>query len=232
MEKKLSAIIFGLIVVFAGVGYGAAALGYIDNFTIFFDGWWTLFIIIPSFCSLFNIYSNKFTSLAFLALGIGLLLWQQDILTIPVGKLVLPIVAIIVGVSIIISAFTGHKNHDKNGDCSPIITNDGSLPKYSASFGSVRPNYSGHPFTGCILEASFGSAFLDLREAVIEGECTIQAEASFGGIEIYLPQTCRLDLHSSASFGGVENKFANNADPEAPVIHLNAQASFGGIEIK
>ncbi len=232
MEKKLSAIIFGLIVVFAGVGYGADALGYIDNFTIFFDGWWTLFIIVPSFCSLFEKHSNKFISLALLALGVGLLLWQQDILTFPVGKLVLPAVAIIFGLSIIISTFTGHKCGNKNGDCSPIITDDGSLPQYSASFGAVRPNYNGQPFTGCILDASFGSAFLDLRGAIVEGECTINAKASFGGIEIYLPQSCRLDLHSSASFGGIENKFLNTADPEAPVIHIHAEASFGGIEIK
>lgn len=232
MEKKLSAVILGLIVVFAGVGYGAAALGYIDHFTIFFDGWWSFFIIIPAFCSLFNKYSNKFFSLALLALGIGLLLWRQDILNIPIGRLVLPAVAIVCGISIIISAFTGHKGGNKNGDCSPIITDDGSLPKYSASFGSVRPNYNSQPFTGCILDASFGSAFLDLRGAVIEGECTIHAEASFGGIEICLPQTCRLDLHSSASFGGVENKFINSSDPAAAVIHINAQASFGGIEIK
>ena len=232
MEKKLSAIIFGLIVIFAGVGYGAAALGYIDHFTIFFDGWWSLFIIVPAFCSLFSKHSNKFASLAFLALGIGLLLWQQDILNIPIGKLVLPIIAIIFGVSIIISAFTGHHGNNDNGNCSPIVTDDGSLPKYSTCFGSVRPNYNGQPFTGCIVEASFGNAILDLRGAIIEQECTIEAEASFGGIEIYLPQTCRLDLHTSASFGGVENKFLNSNDPAATLIHINAQTAFGGIEIK
>lgn len=234
MEKKLSAIIFGLIIVGAGVGYAADALGYIDNFTIFFDGWWTCFIIVPAFCSLFNRGSNKFGSLAIMALGVGLLLWQQDVLNFPIGKLILPAVAIIGGLSIIVSAFTGGKHHNNGGgDCSPVYPEDGSLPEYSASFGSVRPNYNGQIFAGCKLEASFGSAVLDLRGALLEGESTIIAEASFGGIEIYLPQSCKLDLHSSASFGGVENKFVSaTIDPNAPVVHINANAAFGGVEVK
>lgn len=232
MEKKLSAIIIGLIVVFAGVGYTASALGYIDNFTVFFDGWWAFFIIIPAFCSLFNRNSNKFSSFAFLILGVGLLLWQQNILTFPVGKLILPVIAIICGLSIIISAFTGNKGGRRNGDCSPIYPEDGSLPEYSASFGEVNPNYSNQPFKGCKLSASFGSATLDLRNALIDGECSIMAEALFGGVEIYLPQSCRLDLHSSAAFGGVENKFIGVNNENAPLIHIDAKATFGGVEIK
>lgn len=232
MEKKLSAIIIGLIVVCAGVGYTADALGLIYNFTIFFDGWWTFFIIIPALCSLFNRHSNKFGSLALLFLGVGLLLWQQDILNFPVGKLILPIIAIICGLNIIISAFSGSKKRGHSCSCDPIYTNDGSLPEYSASFGGVNPNYNNQPFNGCKISASFGSAELDLRNALIENECTIKASASFGGIEIYLPQSCRLDVCSSVTFGGVENKFIGSADPNAVLIHIEAEAAFGGIDIK
>ena len=51
--KKISNLLWGLIFILVGVVFGLNALG-ISDINIFFDGWWTLFIIVPCFIGLFN----------------------------------------------------------------------------------------------------------------------------------------------------------------------------------
>lgn len=44
--KKLNGIVWGIVLVAAGILLGLNAFG-ITDIDIFFDGWWTLFIIVP-----------------------------------------------------------------------------------------------------------------------------------------------------------------------------------------
>ncbi len=48
--KNLESIVIGLILIAIGVIIGLNTLN-ITDINIFFDGWWTLFIIIPSIIS-------------------------------------------------------------------------------------------------------------------------------------------------------------------------------------
>lgn len=50
---KINNILWGIIFITVGVVLGLNALE-ITNINIFFDGWWTLFIIILCFIGLFN----------------------------------------------------------------------------------------------------------------------------------------------------------------------------------
>lgn len=77
MKNKACSVIIGLIIVAIGVGYGMQALGYIEHFSIFIKGWWTIFIILPGLVMLFTRGSNKFISLCIVALGVALFLHQQ-----------------------------------------------------------------------------------------------------------------------------------------------------------
>ena len=45
--KNLSRILWGIVLIFIGVIWGLNRTGVAD-INIFFDGWWTLFIIVPS----------------------------------------------------------------------------------------------------------------------------------------------------------------------------------------
>ena len=44
--KKLTKILWGIALVLAGGIFALKALG-LTNIEVFFDGWWTLFIIVP-----------------------------------------------------------------------------------------------------------------------------------------------------------------------------------------
>ena len=67
--KNLSRILWGIVLMFIGVIWGLNRTGVAD-INIFFDGWWTLFIIVPSITSLFESGSNKTSSIIFLVIGI------------------------------------------------------------------------------------------------------------------------------------------------------------------
>ena len=58
--KKNKSILWGIIFIAAGVIWALSALDIV-KVNIFFDGWWTLFIIVPSAISLFT-SSEKFSS--------------------------------------------------------------------------------------------------------------------------------------------------------------------------
>ena len=51
--KKVGNILWGIVLIIIGLIIGGNALGIV-NINIFFDGWWTLFIIIPCFIGLFK----------------------------------------------------------------------------------------------------------------------------------------------------------------------------------
>ena len=51
--EKFKNVIWGLIFIVLGLIVGLNTLG-IASINVFFDGWWTLFLIIPSFMGLFK----------------------------------------------------------------------------------------------------------------------------------------------------------------------------------
>ena len=51
--NKISNLLWGLVFVVLGVIFGLNALE-ITDINVFFDGWWTLFIIVPCFIGLFK----------------------------------------------------------------------------------------------------------------------------------------------------------------------------------
>ena len=77
MEKFGNAL-WGIVLIAIGLIVGGNALG-ITNINIFFDGWWTLFIIIPCFIGLFK-DNEKTVNLIGLLISIALLLACQNII--------------------------------------------------------------------------------------------------------------------------------------------------------
>ena len=101
--KQMKPIIWGVAIIALGLIFGLNALG-LFNIDIFFDGWWTLFIIVPSVISLFT-EKEKLASLGFLAAGVILLLAAQNVFDYDVAwKAILAVFLIIIGARIKISA--------------------------------------------------------------------------------------------------------------------------------
>ena len=76
--KKVSRVIWGLVLVAVGVVLALNAFG-VTNIEILFDGWWTLFLIFPCAVSLFT-EKDKLNSLLGILFGVFLLLCARDVL--------------------------------------------------------------------------------------------------------------------------------------------------------
>ena len=93
--NRVSNYLWGLVLIVLGVIFGLNALD-ITDIDIFFDGWWTLFIIVPTFIGLFK-EKDKTGNLIGLEIGICLHLGCQDyisfdlILKLALFKIILPI---------------------------------------------------------------------------------------------------------------------------------------------
>ena len=76
--NKMSSLLWGFVFIIVGIIFGLNALELTD-INIFFDGWWTLFIIVPCFI---NLFKNEDITSNFIGLVIGicLLLGCQDII--------------------------------------------------------------------------------------------------------------------------------------------------------
>ena len=227
--KKGSNILLGLILIAVGAIWGLNALGF-TRINIFFEGWWTLFIIVPCVFGLFN-DRDKIGNIIGICIGVFLLLccrgiFQFDLL----WKLWLPAIIVLVGVKIILGNVWGNRDND----IYERITGSGvEMKSGAATFSSSRMDYTGEVFEGARLDAVFGAVTCDLRGAVINGDCVINASAIFGGIDIYVPYGVNVKVNSTAFIGGVSSGKDCSNNPANPyTLYVNATCLFGGVEIK
>ncbi len=226
--KKFKSIIWGIILVAVGVIVALNALE-ITDIDIFFDGWWTLFIIVPCFIGVFT-SREKFGNILGVAVGVFLLLCCQDILEFSMlWKLGLPVIIVAIGLKMIFGGLFKNKSEKVMEN---IVINGGDTKKFGAAFSGTNANFSGEMFYGTELNAVFGGVDCDLRGAFIEQDCVIKANAIFGGIDIYVPEGVNVKVHSTSIFGGVDSKKHKNSPENPHTIFINANCLFGGIDIK
>ena len=196
---------------------------------IFFKGWWTLFIIIPSIVGIVTEREKK-GSVIGLLIGIGLLLACKGIISFGlIMKLLFPIIIVAIGLSIIIKNTI---NNDVNDNIKEINKKIDSNEGYTATFSGQDVNLNGEIFKGTNLNAIFGGVKLDLRNAIIEDDVVINASSIFGGIDIFVPDGFDIKVKSNSIFGGVSNKKNTNVKEDSHTIYINATCMFGGVDIK
>lgn len=224
--KKVSSIIWGIVLVAAGTLFALNAAN-ITNINIFFDGWWTLFIIVPCAVGLFT-EREKTGNIIGIAIGVFLLLCCRDVLSFGMlWKLLVPAIIVIIGLKMVFTGLFGNKANEILAK----MKQDGGEPKVGcATFSGCNLNYDNEVFEGAELTATFGGVKCDLRNAIIEKDCAIQVSAIFGGIDIFVPDNINVKVSSNSIFGGMSNKTA--AHPNAPTIYISGTCMFGGVEIK
>ncbi len=228
MDKRVSRVIWGIVLLVVGLVLALNALN-ITKIDIFFDGWWTLFIIVPCFIGMLTDY-DKAGNLIGLLIGVFLFLSCQDILDFNlIWKLVIPAIIIIIGIKMIIGGLQGNKY---SRIIKELKSRGVNLRNVYAAFSSSNINYSGEVFDGAELTALFGSVKLNLINAVIDKDCVINATAVFGGIDIIIPDNINVKVRSTSIFGGVSQKKHRNSEGNVHTIYVNGTCMFGGVDIK
>ncbi len=227
MKNKMSNILWGLIFIVIGLGFAGNAFD-LWRFELFFDGWWTLFIIVPCVVS---IAQNGLNTAPIIGLTIGVLLLLSAQGIVPDGilwKLMIPVVLVLIGINLIFKDSLYHSkirtrvnfNQNSNG------------PDYSAVFSAQKIVCAFEPFTGASINAIFGGVDLNLRDAIITEDVVMDCTAVFGGVDIFVPSNINIKVSSVPIFGGVSDKTNRAHNPGAPTLFINATCMFGGIDIK
>lgn len=221
---KLSNVLWGLVLIFVGIIFGLNALD-ITSINIFFDGWWTLFIIVPCFIGLFN-DKDKTGNIIGLIIGIFLLLGCQNIVDFSlIWKLIIPSVLVLIGLSFIFK-----DTFNKNVKSKIKELNKSEAKEYCSTFSGQTIDFTKEEFNDCVLTAVFGGIKCNLKDAIIQNDVVINTSAIFGGVTIIVPNNVNVKISATPIFGGVSNKTKNtNAEY---TIYINATSIFGGVEIK
>ena len=229
--NNFKTILWGIVLVIIGVIIGLNTLD-ITNIDIFFEGWWTLFIIIPSFVGLFT-SKDKTGNIIGLLIGVILLLGVRDIIDFNlVWKLLLPILIVIIGLSLIFKDTVNSKLNKEIKKLNDKDNKKNNNNEYCSTFSGQKIDFDNEEFKGANLTAVFGGITLDLREAKIKEDVVINTSSIFGGIDIYVPNNVKVKVKSTSIFGGVDNKKVKNNNDKDYVIYINANCLFGGVDIK
>ena len=216
--NNIKNILWGIILVIIGVIIGLNTIG-ITDIDIFFDGWWTLVIIVPCFIGLFT-NKDKTGNIIGLLVGVILLLGMQNIIDFNlIWKLFLSLI------------FKNTFNSKINNEIKKLNNKNTKDNEYCATFSGQRIDFPNEEFKGATLNSVFGSITCDLREAKIKEDVVINASSVFGGIDIIVPDDVNIKIKSNSIFGGVNNKKKNNEDKKY-TIYVNASCLFGGVDIK
>lgn len=230
--KKYGGLIWGLVLVVIGIVLVGNATG-LFNVNIFFDGWWTLFIIVPCFIGLIT-DNEKTGSFIGLVIGVLLLLACQDVVDFDlILKLIFPIIILVIGLSLIIKNVS---NTEFNDEIKKINQTNEVKEEYAATFAGQDIKIDKEEFKGTTINAVFGGVKLDLTDAVIKEDVVINASSIFGGIDIILPEGVVVKIKSNSMFGGVDNKYKNKekkaTSKKEITVYVNASCLFGGVDIK
>ena len=226
--KNIKNVLYGLILIGLGIVLGLNTLGYTD-INLFFEGWWTLLIIVPCVIDLFK-GNNVGGNLTGIAIGSLLLLISRDIVDPKtVWQLIIPATLVAIGAGLLFKDSFSGKSSKRIKE---IENSSASQTGSYAAFSSQSINFSNRPFNGTDLIAAFGGIDCDLLFAEIKEDCVINAKVTFGGIDIILPQNVNVVVKSTSLFGGVGRKRRFPTIQGAPTVYIKAVCLFGGVDLK
>lgn len=250
--KKSNGALIGLLFIVVGFLYACKALD-IFNFSIFFPGWWTMFIIIPCFYGLFKKGEEKTGPIIGLVIGICFLINAQDIsLHIDFWPMILALLCVIIGVKMIFPEKKrkkdahieinfgsqeegGQADFDGSTSQTQYTGSSQSYVNASAIFGGKDIRVDNEIFTGADINVIFGGIDLNLRNAVITEDVYVNVTTIFGGVDISVPAGVRVVTDDcNVILGGVDvsGSYANAIDADAPRVIVSGNCIFGGIEIR
>lgn len=244
MRNRIANILWGLVFILIGIGFmGNILWGW--NFELFFDGWWTLFIIVPSVINLIQ-RGPRLGNMIGLCIGI-LLLLSETYEMYHFGQLIVPAIFVIIGINIIVQNSSNSNNRNKSSHTSSHvdIENEGyhnekhtyykesygySSKKATSVLSSKVVDFSNQLFEGITLNSVLGSIILDLRNADIKDKAYIDIAAVLGSVDIYVPEDVEVRIEQVPILGGVSS--SQQVRNTTTTIYLNATCIIGGVNIK
>ncbi|MGI6003838.1 MAG: LiaF transmembrane domain-containing protein [Christensenellales bacterium] len=256
-RDRLARIFLGLFFLLLAVLFVGDMLDW-WRFSLFFNGFWTLFLIVPGIYSLIR-DGIRFGNLFLVALGAVFLLNAQGLFSWRFSaRWLIAIVLIAAGLAIIAGALSSGRRRyaaypapPASGEAPPPSDAAGETagqaypppPRYYGRTDTMdRPSYlailSGtnvsnisQNLTGGSVAAVLGAADIDLTQAAIHHDVAISVTAIMGGVDIRLPANVRVQVNAVPILGGIDQNRAPLQDPGLPLVTVHAVSIMGGIDI-
>lgn len=207
----LAVITFGMLALLGGLN--------VIDFGQLFDTYWPLILILVGLLTLLSAPRDWAWPGILILAGTALQLRELSVLDFNIWALIWPTIIIAVGLSIIVNGARARARSSKTDSASAIMSGH-NLKNQSDDY------HGGHA------SAVMGGVKLDLSEAKIAKDATLDVFAFMGGIEIIVPKDWVVENRVVPIMGGVESKVPAAKDKESPRLILTGQAVMGGIEIK
>lgn len=187
-----------------------------------FGTWWPILLIIGGVTVLLNDLRQFIWSLIIVAVGIVLQLRNLEIVDVNIFAIFWPAVIIAIGLSIIFNKVSAPKN---------IRVQD--IDDVNAIFAGSESVNTSKNYQGGRASAVFGGVSIDLRDAIIKKEATLNVFALCGGIELKIPRGWRVQTQVFPILGGVDIKpSTTDITEDGPVLVITGTVALGGVEVR
>ncbi len=157
--------------------------------------------------------------------GAGLLLDRLGYIDFNVWHL-WPIVIVFIGANLV------YQSLRRRDSTVPVTGDDESVVNASAIMGGIRRTSTSPDFRGGDMTAIMGGMDVDLRNAKIVNEASIEIFAFWGGIELRVPEDWTVVVKVLPIMGGVDDKTTPPKGESKKRLILTGTAIMGGVEVK
>lgn len=216
-------LIFGLIIIAVGVLFTLDNLGIVhaDRYLRF----WPAALILVGILKLGHARAGAgaFGGSIITAAGVWLLLQETALVRVSFWDL-WPMLLVCFGAYLVWQGATGRAHRGP--------ADDGDTVSALAVLGGFSRGSNSRRFRGGDLTVFMGGCEIDLRQAAINGDATIDVFAMWGGIELRVPEDWTIISSVNAVLGGVEDKTRPPLGLSTHRLTIRGVVVMGGLEIK
>lgn len=211
-------IITGILILAVGVLALLDSLNII-SFWSHADTWWPVTLMAAGLLVFINNTREYLTAIVLIGIGVIFQLNALDLTDVNVWQIVWPVIIISIGLSILVN----------RSDSKKLKTQD--TESISAILGASDTVNKSKNYQGGKINAVLGGVTVDLRDAKITKEATIEVFALCGGIELKVPRDWQIRQHVFPILGGVETKSHTVDSTDGPILNIHGTVALGGVEV-
>lgn len=219
MNKQFTRTLAGLAIIAVGMLALLNSLNIMSLGDILND-WWPAAIIFAGVLIFMNDPRSFVWPLIIVTAGTLLQLRELGVVTVNPWQLFWPLVIIAVGISTLVNRSHTHKGINKK-----------DLDNISVFLAGSTTKNESKDYKGGKVSTILGGADIDLRQAVIKDEATLNVFTVLGGVEIKVPEGWEVKSSITPIAGGIEIK-TKPAGKNAPVLTIVGDVVFGGVDVK
>lgn len=192
--------ILGIIFILLGIGYLGDQF-QLWSFTIFFAGWWTLFLIIPGVVSMIT-SGVKSHNVLLTGIGIYLFLWVNDIVRFRFTfQLMIAVMFIYLGVKLITSKQVQYSstNHRDFSNTKAGSSNSEHL-RITSIFANQNYAFNDRIYT-CKVDCTCSTLRIDLRHADVSELKALDIDCVGGSVDLYIAKDVNVNVRRDNFLG-------------------------------